>query len=55
MTCTDDKLITWEDCLICGKRKTTAGCGCDRIKANEEAREIYREIMIDNGMSNASD
>ncbi len=50
MTYTNDKLITWEDCLSCGERKTTIGCGCDRNKANEEAREVFRDILNDNGM-----
>jgi hypothetical protein len=50
---TDDKILTHDHCYICGETRTTAGCGCDRIQANKEAMEVYREVMNDNGMISA--
>lgn len=33
MSSTSDKLITYDDCLNCGERKTTTGCKCSRIES----------------------
>lgn len=47
------EVITHEHCYICWETKTTGGCGCGRVRANEEAREVFREVMNDNGMISA--